>query len=134
MISAIVVDTDVTSYIFKGDTRSALYYPHLSGKLALISFMTLAELRQWSLLRNWNDARRERLENFLQDYIVIHSNHQLCSKWAEATRSAIHNGRPIDSADAWVAATALLHGAPLVTHNRRHYTGIDGLTLISEAP
>ena len=89
MISAIVVDTDVISYIFKGDTRSASYYPHLSGKLALISFMTLAELRQWALLRNWGDARRQQLEDFLHDYIVIHSNHQLCSKWAEATRSAI---------------------------------------------
>ncbi len=134
MISAIVIDTDVISYIFKGDTRSASYYPHLSGKLALISFMTLAELRQWALLRNWGDARRQQLEDFLHDYIVIHSNHQLCSKWAEATRSAIRNGRPIDSADAWVAATALLHGAPLVTHNRNHYVGIDGLILISEAP
>lgn len=134
MISAIAVDTDVLSYIFKGDTRSALYLPHLSGKLALISFMTLAELRQWSLLRNWGDARRRRLERFLQDYLVIHSDDQLCSKWAEATRSAIRNGRPIDTADAWVAATALLHGVPLVTHNRSHYLGIDGLTLISQAP
>jgi tRNA(fMet)-specific endonuclease VapC len=134
LISAIVIDTDVISYIFKGDTRGASYYPHLSGKFALISFMTLAELRQWALLRNWGDARRQQLEDFLHDYIVIHSNHQLCSKWGEATRSAIRNGRPIDSADAWVAATALLHGAPLVTHNRNHYVGIDGLILISEAP
>ena len=83
MISAIVIDTDVISYIFKGDTRSASYYPHLSDKLALISFMTLAELRQWALLKNWGDPRRQQLEAFLHDYIVIHSNHQLCSKWAE---------------------------------------------------
>jgi hypothetical protein len=64
LISASVVDTDVISYIFKGDTRNASYYPHLSGKLALISFMTLAELRQWALLRNWGDARRQQLETF----------------------------------------------------------------------
>lgn len=134
LIGAVVVDTDVTSYIFKGDSRSALYSLHVAGRLALISFMTLAELRQWALLRNWGDERRLLLEDFLQDYIVIHSNHQLCSKWAEATRSAIRNGRPIDSADAWVAATALLHGVPVVTHNRSHYIGVDGLTVISEAP
>lgn len=134
MIDAIVVDTDVVSYIFKEDTRGALYESHLDGKLALISFMTLAELRLWSLLRNWGDARQQRLEVFLQDHIVIHSSHQLCSKWAEATRSAIRNGCPIDTADAWVAATALLYGVPLVTHNRNHYLGVEGLTLISEAP
>jgi hypothetical protein len=28
---------------------------------------------------------------------------------------------------------ALLHGLPLVTHNAKHYAGVDGLTVISEA-
>jgi predicted nucleic acid-binding protein len=40
-------------------------------------------------------------------------------------------GRRIDCADAWIAATALLTGAPLITHNRNDYLGVPGLTLIS---
>jgi predicted nucleic acid-binding protein len=40
-------------------------------------------------------------------------------------------GRRIDCADAWVAATALLCGAPLITHNRNDYLGVPGLSLIS---
>jgi tRNA(fMet)-specific endonuclease VapC len=134
LITTIVVDTDVLSYIFKGDTRSSLYHLHVTGKLALISFMTLAELRQWSRFRNWGHARQQRLEDFLRDYVVVHSDDHLCTKWAEVTRSSIRSGHPIDSADAWIAATALLHGVPLVTHNRGHYLGVTGLTLISEAP
>ena len=124
MIPFVVVDTDVVSYLFKGDTRSALYRPHISGKVLLISFMTLAELRQWSLLKNWGERRRQELKIFLEDYAVIQSDDRLCTKWAEVTRSAIRNGLPIDTADAWVAATALLHGMPLVTHNRNHYVGV----------
>jgi tRNA(fMet)-specific endonuclease VapC len=134
LITGIVVDTDVASYLFKGDTRGALYRPHMTNKLLLISFMTLAELRQWSLLKNWGERRQRELEIFLEDYAVIHSDDKLCTKWAEVTRSAIRSGRPIDTADAWVAATALQHGIPLVTHNRNHYLGVDGLTVISEAP
>ena len=44
-----VVDTDVVSFFFKGDTRAALYRPHLVGQFLLISFMTVAELDRWSL-------------------------------------------------------------------------------------
>lgn len=39
---------------------------------------------------------------------------------------------PISAADAWIAATALLYGVPLVTHNRKDFEGIDGLVVISE--
>ena|SRR5215831_7090039 len=39
-----VIDTDVVSYLFKGDTRGDLYQPHLDSKLGVLSFMTVAEL------------------------------------------------------------------------------------------
>jgi predicted nucleic acid-binding protein len=52
--------------------------------------------------------------------------------WAEAMDSAKRNGRPIAAADAWVAATALHLGVPLISHNRNHFIGVDRLTVISE--
>jgi len=57
----------------------------------------------------------------------------MCDWWAQAINSARLRGRPIAPADAWIAATALLLDVPLVTHNGAHYTGIDGLRVISEA-
>jgi predicted nucleic acid-binding protein len=47
--------------------------------------------------------------------------------------SARRNGRPIVAADAWIAATALYLGAPLITHNKTDFVGVDGLAVISEA-
>jgi tRNA(fMet)-specific endonuclease VapC len=38
--------------------------------------------------------------------------------WAEVTVAAQSRGRRIECADAWIAATALRHDVPLVTHNR----------------
>jgi predicted nucleic acid-binding protein len=39
-------------------------------------------------------------------------------------------GRRIETADAWIAATALLYDAPLVTHNGSDFLGVPGLRLI----
>ena len=52
-MTTVVVDTDVLSFAIKGDTRAAAYHNHLVGKVAAISFMTVAELDRWSLARNW---------------------------------------------------------------------------------
>jgi hypothetical protein len=43
-------------------------------------------------------------------------------------------GRRIETADAWIAATALLYDAPLVTHNGSDYVGVPGLKLIWGLP
>jgi tRNA(fMet)-specific endonuclease VapC len=134
LIAGVVVDTDVVSFLYKHDTRALVYRPHLDGKLMLISFMTLAELDRWALERHWGDRRRRDLEKFLENFAVIEWNRSLCLKWAEATYSARRNGRPIETADAWIAATALQQGIPLITHNRAHYVGVDGLQVISEKP
>lgn len=134
MISAIVVDTNVVSLLFKRDTRAELYRPHLTGRILVLSFMSLAEIDRWTLERNWREGRRKRMQQFLNSYIVYPYDRELCRKWAEVTVSARRRGRPIDTADAWIAATALLHDLPLVTHNRRHYDQIDGLRVISETP
>lgn len=130
MISSVVADTNVLSFIFKEDTRAELYRPHIDDNLVIVSFMTIAELDRWALHHNWGKARRRSMELFLQDFLFSFCDRSLCVKWAEATDSARRNGRPIDTADAWIAATALLHGIPLLTHNPSDYLGVDGLILV----
>lgn len=130
----LVVDTDVVSYLFRRDSRANLYRPHLSGNLLVLSFMTVAELDRWTLERNWGEFRRQRMEEHLRDFVVYPYNRQMCRMWAEITDGARRRGNPVGVADAWIAATALLHGMPLVTHNREHFSDIEGLTVVSEAP
>jgi tRNA(fMet)-specific endonuclease VapC len=130
----LVVDTDVVSFLFKGDTRAARYRPHLDGRLLVISFMTLAELDQWALAHRWGEARKLRLESHLATFTVFPYDRGLCRWWALASVRARRAGRPIQPSDAWIAATALLYGVPLITHNPGDYAGVSGLTLITEAP
>lgn len=133
MIPSVVVDTDVLSFIFKEDSRGDLYLAHLNRKLTIISFMTLAETDRWALERNWGRTKRRQMEEFLRQFVVSPFNRASCLRWAEAMHSARRNGRPIQTADGWVAATALVHNIPLVTHNAKHFVGVDGLTVISES-
>jgi tRNA(fMet)-specific endonuclease VapC len=130
----IVIDTDVVSYLFKGDTRGDLYAPYLEDSLGVLSFMTIAELDFWADARNWGEKKRAELETFLKPYIVIESNRELCRQWAALNYQVQRSGYHIETADAWIAATALLYNVPLVTHNRSHFTHVNGLNLISESP
>jgi tRNA(fMet)-specific endonuclease VapC len=132
-MTPVVVDTDVISFQIKSHTLASVYKPYLTDHIVLISFMTLAELEQWSLLANWGQPRHERMEAQLAPFTVIPSGADLCRLWAQVMVSARSAGRPIEAADAWVAATALLYDVPLITHNRSDYLGVRGLTLISHA-
>jgi len=129
----VIVDTDVVSYLFKGDTRGDLYEPHLVGALTAISFMTLAELEQWAIIHKWGARRHAELMQFLQSrFVVIDSNAALCRKWGEVRGDVKQTGNVIETADAWIAATALLYSAPLVTHNAADFARVPDLTIITE--
>lgn len=129
-----VVDSDIVSFQFKRDTRARLYRRHLFGHLGVISFMTLAELDEWAELRRWGQRRREQLERHVSPFVIYYADRALCQRWAEVRAQARRKGRRIDVADAWIAATALTLGVPLVTHNPADYAGVDGLTILTESP
>ncbi len=129
----LLVDTDVISFTFKKDSRSVLYESHLQGNLLIISFMTLAELKFWTLKNNWGEKRKSNFAEFLKNYLVIYPDEKLCEVWAQIKSDAHKYGHPIETADAWVAAVALLFDVPLVTNNRRHFENITNLKIISES-
>ena len=130
-MTRVVVDTDVISFIFKNHPIGALCEGDLAGCTLLISFMTLAELDRWAIQSKWGPPRREWLRLCLERFVLLPYSRRLCAMWAEVTVAAQARGRRIECADAWIAATALRHDVPLVTHNRSDYLGVPGLRLIS---
>lgn len=129
----VVLDTDVVSFLFKGDSRADSYLPHLRDRQWLISFMTEAELEQWVLLSNWQAKRVEWLRVFLGRFVIVPSSRDLILRWAEVMVAARRTGRRLETADAWIAATAALYDSPLITHNASDYLGVPGLKLITES-
>lgn len=133
MNGVVVVDTDVVSFLFKGDTRAEVYRQHLQGKTLAISFMTVAELYQWAYVRDWGERKLAQLEERLRSYVVVPYDHELCRQWARICADRQRLGKPISVQDAWIAATAVRHGCPLITHNSGDFADITGLTVVSEA-
>jgi tRNA(fMet)-specific endonuclease VapC len=129
---AVVVDTDVTSFFFKNDTRKMLYEPHLDGQFLFLSFMTLAELRLWAVSANWGAKRKSQLENYLKRFSIVQTKPEICEIWAEIMDDGRRKGKVIATSDAWVATVALFLNIPLVTHNSSDFQGVQGLTIITE--
>ena len=129
-MKGILLDTDVVSYLLKDSPIAQPYRPHLEGRTPVISFITVAELYRWALQRSWGQKRRDWLEASLKKFVVLPFDNQLCMLWARIVVE--RRNQPIPYSDAWIAASAVNHGLPLVTNNARHFAGISGLQVISE--
>lgn len=134
-MSLVLVDTSVFSLVFKKDSRAELYANDLAGKRLHLSFMTVAELRLWALCRNWGPRRVESLDQALRNYVVLGIDDETARRWAEIAAGQRRSGRNRqDRGDWWIAASALRHSMPLITHNPRDFEGIADLRVISCAP
>lgn len=129
----ILVDTNIVSFYFRRDTRTEFYRSALAGQIQAIAFVTLAEIYKWPVERNFPPHRAAALEGHVKSYLVLPFDDALARQWAAMTVAMKRAGRGISDADAWIAATALRHHLPLVTHNRKHFEHVPGLTIISES-
>jgi len=129
----VIVDTNVVSYIMRGDALAEAYAPHLDGKLVAITFITVGEMYYGAEKKRWGDRRRKQLESVLRNFVVIPYDYEIAKYYARIVAAREQKGRPISFPDAWIAASAVRHAVPLITHNVRDFEEIDGLEVISEA-
>jgi len=103
----LVVDTDVVSFYFKNDPRAQPYMARWAGKTLVVSFMRLAELQLWALVRKWGSDRTERLRSFLVQHFVVHPvDERLCGLWAAVmaesqSKAEAPNRRCLDRGDGF---------------------------------
>ena len=125
----VVVDTTVVSIIHNQDDRAPYYEHRLAGHHSFISFQTLEELWFGAYNDNWGSRRKSKLTEHLSQYDVVWANDELVSISARLRSERRSVGRELKSADAWIAATAILLGCPLAAHDG-DFANIPGLRLI----
>ena len=129
-MTAVVVDTNVVSYLLRNHRLAVRYEPHLRGKLLAVSFMTLAEILYGGVNAGWDRQRLARIETSLRSrYLIVPSTRSVCVQWGEIRVE--RGARVISHADAWIAATARAYGWPLVTHDAEDFAGISGLSVLT---
>ncbi len=129
-MQSVLLDTNLVSYLMRGDPRAELYRPHLERKTLAISFMTVAELYEGAYRSGWGENRLTRLESQIRNYVVVPFSNRMCRIWGQIR--AGRRQQPISVDDAWIAATALAHGCPLATHNPADFADIPNLAIITE--
>lgn len=128
----ILMDTNIVSFLFKKDSRTQAYQPHLDNQDWAISLMTGAELFQWAGMRGWGQPRVARLETWIgENFFVLSFDWQTCRLWGEIATECRAKGQPISAQDAWIAATAQQHNLPLVTHNPADFAAVSDLKIIT---
>jgi tRNA(fMet)-specific endonuclease VapC len=125
------LDTNIAIYLAQRHRLAERYRPHIDGFLLALSFATVAELFFTARKSRDPAATVAYWRRVLPTYVVLYPDLTLCEIWADIVAGVRARGRVMQDNDAWIAATAIRYGVPLVTHNGRDFVGIEGLDLIT---
>jgi tRNA(fMet)-specific endonuclease VapC len=92
--------------------------------------MTIGELFEGAYRRGWSEKRINKLRVEIRTYLVIPYSPRVLELYGHIRAERKH--QPIAVDDALIAATALAHDCPLVTHNPEDFSDISGLRIITE--
>ena len=131
----LLLDTNVVSILFKPDhSLHRRCFEIVTGHQLFISFMTRGELLLWPRVNRWGARRREELVNHIDLCTTLFSDEETCVLWADIMLESRVAGRPVTTADAWVAVAARQWDLALVTADYRDFEHLGGLTLIPVLP
>ncbi len=118
-MDTVLVDTSVASFFLPSKNRPerAAYTPFLEGRRWALSFQSVGELWGLAVRNGWSDRRTVQLHDFLRQFAVVPADFELARCWAEVVVRSERIGRRLETADAWILATARRHDLPLVTHD-----------------
>lgn len=123
-----LLDTDICSAHFRNDPNVTPRMIAHAGLLA-ISVVTLGELQTWASRRKASPRLQTTLDRFAADVMILDMTEPIARQFGFTRAVLLDSGTPVETADLQIAATALVHGLTLVTHNTRHYVNVPGLTL-----
>jgi tRNA(fMet)-specific endonuclease VapC len=121
-----LIDTDVCSAYLKGDRNVWQRFMQYGGRLHLSS-ITVGELFTWALRGQAPPKRLTALLDLLRDVTVLDVTADVGRKFGELRASLLDKGQGTPDLDLFIAATALVHGLTLVTHNVQDYAKLPGL-------
>jgi predicted nucleic acid-binding protein len=120
-----LLDTNVVSEWAKPrpEPRVVAWLAEVDEDRVFLSVVTIGELRH-GIERLAAGRRRERLDEWLRDELpqrfegrVLPIDATVADAWGSIVARRVRAGRPIGAIDAFVAATAEVHGLTLVTRN-----------------
>ena len=123
-----ILDTDISSYLIRGDHETVTKkFSELYDSCA-ISSITAAELQYGARKRN-NKQLTQKVKAFCNLVEIIPWDEDAAKAYAKLRAELETSGTPIGNIDMLIAASALARKAVLVTNNTEHFSRIKDLKL-----
>jgi tRNA(fMet)-specific endonuclease VapC len=123
-----LVDTDTCSAHLKEKGIVSGRFLQFTGRLN-VSVITVGELYTWALRAKASPQRLPSLLDMLRDMNIVEVSHAVARKFGELRAALMDAGKPTPEMDLLIAATALVHGFAVVTHNVGDFAHVPGLTV-----
>lgn len=91
------------------------------------------ELHCWAIKFQWGPTRHTQLRQFLDNFLIVPLSKGMVEIAAQVKADRQRAGRTMETADVWIAATALYLKVPLVTHDE-DFADTPGLRIITASP
>ena len=125
-----LIDTDILSYYFRGDTTVVKkFQEYLKNYDTIeISIVTCYEIMSGLLAKN-AFKQLAVFEDFISENIVVPLTDGSSRISAEIYSSLKQSGKIIDDIDILIAGIAIENDLTLITNNTNHFTRINGLRI-----
>jgi tRNA(fMet)-specific endonuclease VapC len=120
-----IADTSVIIGLLRGDSQIA---KTVSDKNFAITFVSLAELSLGVLKSPKRDAAWSRIQNVLQDRLMLHVSTVTPAIYARIYFDLEQRGSMIPINDIWIAALAIETRVPLLARDE-HFSRVAGLSI-----
>ena len=141
-----LLDTDVFSVLKIGGAATRItsiqnkamqWQVILDGYQQVISFQTRAEVLAGAYLAGWGTRRLSSLLTLLDQMPTIDEDDDVIDAYARLLADCRTLGHPLGKlkehvGDRWIAACAIAKDIPLLTGNKKHFSGAPKLVLLDQ--
>ena len=121
--TAYLLDTNIVIYLLRGkevgETIDAAYGFRAGRTTAIVSVVTVGELRAFAMLAGWGEKKQESLRKLLEQIVQLSiSREGILDAYARVeyyTQRELSPAKKMAKNDLWIAATALAAKLPILT-------------------
>ena len=125
-----LVDTDILSFYFKGDSKVVAKF---NDYLKEFDVINISIITYYEILGGLKFKKAERqikeFEEFVSNNTIIHISEQSAKLSGDIYADLRQKGITIGTSDILIAGIAIENELTLVTNNERHYESIEGLKI-----
>jgi tRNA(fMet)-specific endonuclease VapC len=124
-----LVDTDWVAEYLKGRDPAVRTLDAMAPEDLAVSLITYGEIYEGIYYGRDPKRAEQGFLQFLRGIDVIPVNKAMMKEFAQMRGQLRKSGQIIGDLDLLIAATAIYHDVPLITHNLRHFSRIPTLNL-----